>query len=127
MRDCNHLYRETPALFEGDCRPEGFRWVKHDDELWSVLTFLRLSRTGSPVLAVFNWTSIPRLGYQMGGPEGGPWDERLNSDTAVYQGGGMGNLGTVMALMEPYQGFPYSLTLTLPPLSMIVLQPAIEA
>ncbi len=127
VRDCNHLYRETPALFEGDCRPEGFRWVKHEDELWSVLAFLRLSRTGSPVLAVFNWTSIPRLGYQMGVPEGGPWDERLNSDAAVYQGGGMGNLGTVMALREPYQGFPYSLTLTLPPLSMIVLQPAIEA
>ncbi len=122
--DCNRLYRTTPALFEGDCRPEGFRWVKHEDEYWSVLAFLRVSRSGSPILAVFNWTGIPRENYQLGVPRGGRWIERLNSDASVYGGGGRGNLGGTTASMEPYEGFPYSIQLTLPPLAMIILEPA---
>ncbi len=126
VADCNHLYRQTPALFESDCRPEGFRWVKPHDELWSILAFLRLGHADSPVLAVFNWTPIPRQGYQLGVPQGGTWEERLNSDATVYQGGGLGNLGAVTALDEPYDGFPYSIQLTLPSLSMILLQPAKE-
>ncbi len=123
VADCNRLYRGTPALYEGDCRPEGFRWVKHDDEMWSILAFLRLSRTGSPILAVFNWTAIARDGYRLGVPQRGQWNERLNSDASIYGGSGQGNLGAVTALMEPYEGFPYSIQLTLPPLSMLLLEP----
>lgn len=123
VADSNQLYREVPALYEGDCRPEGFRWVKHDDAMWAVLAFLRMSRNGAPILAVVNWTPVPREGYQLGVPQGGAWCERLNSDALSYGGSGLGNGGRVYAVVEPYGGFPYSVYLTLPPLAMLILEP----
>ncbi|MBM3312734.1 MAG: 1,4-alpha-glucan branching enzyme, partial [Candidatus Aminicenantes bacterium] len=90
----------------------------------SVLAFLR--RDGSrtrPVLAVFNFTPVPRFGYRVGVPEGGPWIERLNSDSAHYAGSGLGNLGEVEAKGQPFHGQAFSLGLTLPPLAAVFFLP----
>ena len=38
-------------------------------------------------------------------PEGGTWEELLNSDAEVYGGSGMGNLGGVEAEDQPWHGF----------------------
>ncbi|MBM3312183.1 MAG: 1,4-alpha-glucan branching protein GlgB, partial [Candidatus Aminicenantes bacterium] len=80
VADLNAFHRTEPALHERDFEPAGFEWVDCRDADHSVLAFLR--RDGSrtrPVLAVFNFTPVPRFGYRVGVPEGGPWVERLNS------------------------------------------------
>ena len=46
----------------------------------------------------------------------------MNSDGREYGGGNMGNLGGVEAAPVALHGRPYSLTLTLPPLSVIFFQ-----
>ena len=38
--------------------------------------------------------------------------ERINTDAALYGGSGMGNLGGVEAVAEPWHGHPCSATLT---------------
>ena len=58
----------------------------------------------------------------IGVPEGGRWDELLNSDAEIYGGSGMGNLGGVDAEAQPWHGFDHSLPLTLPPLAVVVLR-----
>jgi 1,4-alpha-glucan branching enzyme len=83
-----------------------------------VVSFIRKSRTGERiVLAVVNFTPVPRSNYQIGVPRGGYWREILNSDAAEYAGSGRGNLGGVEAAPTGSHGHYHSLLLMVPPLS----------
>jgi 1,4-alpha-glucan branching enzyme len=64
---------------------------------------------------------VPRQEYWIGAPHGGFWREALNSDATEYGGSGMGNRGGVDADPWPQHGRPFSLALTLPPLSVLFL------
>jgi len=59
----------------------------------------------------------------VGVPKGGLGRERLNSDSEWYHGSGVGNAGAVMAQTAEGHGRPFSLTLTLPPMGMVILKP----
>jgi len=65
------------------------------------------------------FTPVPRFNYRIGVPKEGFWKELLNSDSHIYGGSGLGNLGGVWAERVPMHNFPYSLNLTLPPLSAL--------
>ncbi len=124
VRDLNGLYRREPALHEGDCDPAGFEWVDFHDGEQSVLSFLRKAPASDDVvLVVCNFTPVPRFDYRVGVPRPGFWRELLNSDAREYGGWGYGNLGGVEADPVPFHGRPYSLALTLPPLSVLFLKP----
>ena len=120
VRDLNHFYRAEPALHEYDCEPAGFEWIDCGDADSSVLSLLRKGKsTPTLVLAVCNLTPVPRAGYRIGAPRGGYWREMLNSDANEYGGSGMGNSGGVEATAAEQHGRPFSLALTLPPLSVL--------
>jgi 1,4-alpha-glucan branching enzyme len=120
VADLNRLYRDEPALHEGDCRPAGFEWVDCTDSTSSVLSFLRRGTTSpSPLLVVCNFTPVPRMGYRVGVPAAGFWREVLNSDAQEYGGSGMGNQGGLEAEATPWHGHGQSLVLTLPPLGAL--------
>jgi 1,4-alpha-glucan branching enzyme len=119
MQDLNRLYRSEPALHELDCDPAGFEWIDCDDADSSVVTLIRKARsTSTIILAACNFTPVPRYSYRIGAPRRGFWQEILNSDANQYGGSNMGNLGGVEAVPVALHGRPYSLTLTLPPLSV---------
>lgn len=120
--DLNRIYRDCPALHEGDFEPGGFRWVDCNDASGSTLSWLRLAAgNAAPVLVVCNFTPVPRYDYQVGVPRAGSWRELLNSDASTYGGSGIGNLGAVQAGPEPHHGLPASLRLQLPPLACLFL------
>ncbi|HUN75237.1 MAG TPA: 1,4-alpha-glucan branching protein GlgB [Steroidobacteraceae bacterium] len=124
VRDLNRYYRDTPALYELDFSQDGFEWIDANDWEASVIAFLRKSRTpGREVLVVCNFTPVVRENYRVGVPRGGFWRERLNSDATIYGGGGQGNLGGVEAAPLPSHGRFHSLSLRLPPLGVLFLQP----
>lgn len=120
--DLNALYRRAPVLHALDCEPEGFRWIIGDDSTNSVFAFLRLG-AGAPVLVVCNMTPVPRHDYRVGLPEGGVWEEALNTDAHAYGGSGLGNGGQVTAEAVPSHGMEHSARLTLPPLATLFLRP----
>ena len=122
VRDLNALYARQPALYEQDFDGAGFEWIDANDRETSVLSFLRRPRAGPPILAVCNFTPVPRTNYSVGVPGGGYWRELLNSDAAIYGGSGMGNLGGVEAAPIPAHGRSHSLALTLPPLGMVLFK-----
>jgi len=123
VRDLNHLYRELPALHERDCEPEGFEWLELHDSEQSALAFLRRGVDPARVVVVAcNFTPVPRYGYRIGVPLPGHYRERLNTDAAIYGGGNIGNGGGVTAEEFGSHGRPYSLSLTLPPLSTVFLE-----
>ncbi|MCA9619949.1 MAG: alpha amylase C-terminal domain-containing protein, partial [Myxococcales bacterium] len=124
MRDLNHLYREIPAMWRADHLPTGFSWVDANDSAQSVVSYLRFDPDSADdyLLAVGNFTPVPRHGYRVGVPRAGIHQEVLNTDATVYGGSGMGNLGAVEAVEVESHGRPASLTLTLPPLSVLYLR-----
>jgi 1,4-alpha-glucan branching enzyme len=123
LKDLNHLYGEEAALHELDFDPAGFEWIDANDSQQSVISLLRRSSGDrSSVVAVFNFTPLPREGYRVGVPAAGLWREVLNSDAHDYGGSGVGNLGGVEAVPEAWHGRPYSCTLTLPPLGAVLLR-----
>jgi 1,4-alpha-glucan branching enzyme len=73
-------------------------------------------------LVICNFTPVPRFGYQVGIPRAGHWRELLNSDAQDYGGSGLGNLGGVEADATSIHGRPFSLTVTLPPLSVVLFK-----
>ena len=124
VEDINRLYRERPALHEHDCDPRGFQWIDANDSDHSVASFLRHGHAPEEVvLAVFNFTPVPRHGYRVGVPAGSFWEELANSDATDYGGSGLGNLGGVEAESVGSHGRPWSLALTLPPLAALFLAP----
>jgi len=124
VRDVNRLARAHGALHERDCEPEGFEWIAYDDARNGVVAFVRWdgARDGHVVCA-FNFSGVQRDGYAIGVPRGGRYAELLNTDAAAYGGGNLGNGGSVSATDRPAHGRPFSVSLTLPPLSAIWLAP----
>ncbi|MCW5631766.1 MAG: 1,4-alpha-glucan branching protein GlgB [Rubrivivax sp.] len=124
--DLNRLLRESPALHELDFDAAGFEWIDCNDAEASVLSYLRKSRDGRPLLVVANFTPVPRDNYLVGVPLPGFWRERLNSDATPYGGSGVGNQGGVEAVPIGAHGRYHALNLRLPPLALLVLEPAGE-
>jgi len=125
VRDLNTLYRGEPALHERDFDSQGFAWVVIHDWEESVIAFLRKGKNqDDPVLALFNFTPVPRHNYHVGVPHGGRWRELLNSDAPLYGGSGHGNMGGVDAVPVPSHGYYHSLTLSIPPLGALFLKRA---
>jgi len=122
--DLNALYRGTAALHERDATAEGFTWISYDDRANSVVAFVRWSAGhASHLVAAFNLSGRQIGGYRIGVPEAGAYREILNTDSARYGGRDVGNLGMVRTENIPMHGRPQSMTLTLPALSAIWLQP----
>jgi 1,4-alpha-glucan branching enzyme len=122
LQDLNHVYREQPALHQIDFESAGFAWIDAGDAEQSVLSFMRKTRDGSRVVVVCNFTPVPRHNYLIGVPEGGYWKELLNSDATLYGGSGVGNGGGVEAAPISAHGCHHALSLTLPPLGILVLR-----
>ena len=124
VRDLNQLYTSDRRLHELDAEPDGFAWVTHAARDDGVISFVRRDRSErGPLLFVCNFAAVPRQRYRVGVPRGGWWTERLNSDAACYGGSGQGNLGGLEADTVPRHGHPRSLELTVPSLSVLVLEP----
>ena len=75
------------------------------------------------VLVVCNFTPVVRQGYLVGVPVEGFWREVLNTDADTYGGSGVGNMGGVDTLAFGTHGRDHAISLTLPPLSVVILKP----
>jgi 1,4-alpha-glucan branching enzyme len=127
IRDLNTFYRGQPSLFEVDFDSSGFEWVDGRDSQRSVICFIRKGKKPADMtLFVCNFTPVPRHNYRVGVPVDCHWREMLNSDAPLYGGSGQGNIGGVMTTPLPIHGRPYSLSLTLPPLGVVVFQPEVR-
>jgi 1,4-alpha-glucan branching enzyme len=122
IADLNRVYRQESALHQIDFSPEGFEWLDADNAEMCVIAFLRKSADGAPLLVVCNFTPLPRENFSIGVPRRGLWREIINTDARDYGGAGWGNLGGVESVPVGSHGRAESVTLTLPPLSTIVLR-----
>jgi len=119
----NHLYKDVPALHELDFNGAGFQWIDCNDAEQSTLSFIRRDKNGGGVVVVMNMTPVPRVNYRIGVPNPGSYHEIMNTDSEAYGGSNMGNGGGVTAEDHAWMGLPYSVSITLPPLSCVIFRP----
>jgi 1,4-alpha-glucan branching enzyme len=124
VADLNRVYTSEVALHDLDFEPAGFEWIDCNDNENSVVSFIRRARSGELIVAVLNFTPVPRDGYRIGVPVAGAYAELVNSDAEVYGGSNLGNQGLVFTEPIPSHGHPQSLKLSLPPLACLWLKPS---
>lgn len=73
MREINHVQARTPALYELDSEPEGFRWINDNDWMANTFSWLRFDRQGGMVACVANFSPepYPEYGLRVPGPGAG--------------------------------------------------------
>jgi len=124
VADLNKLYRSEPALYEVDFDAAGFEWVDCHHYDLSVLTFLRRAKDPKDyLLMACNFTPVPRTAYRMGVPEKCWYQEISNGDSQYYGGSNLGNFPGKQAEDLAWNGRPYSIEITLPPLATVVFKP----
>ncbi|EOD69803.1 1,4-alpha-glucan branching protein GlgB [Amycolatopsis vancoresmycina] len=121
LRSLNTIYRSSPALYSQDASPDGFAWIDANDSSGNVLSFLRIGADGSRLACVANFAGVPHHDYRVGLPSAGRWLEVVNTDAEAYGGSGVGNMGAVEAVLEPWHGQPASAVLQLPPAGVLWL------
>jgi 1,4-alpha-glucan branching enzyme len=124
MRDLNHLYKVTPALYQQDFVAAGFEWIEHNDAERSVISFIRRGHDDQTyIVVVSNFTPISQKGYRLGVPQAGSYRERINTDSAYYGGSNVGTpLGVATAQSVPWHGKSHSVLLDLPPLATVMFE-----
>ncbi|MBI3208004.1 MAG: 1,4-alpha-glucan branching protein GlgB [Candidatus Solibacter usitatus] len=125
VADLNRIYAQQPALHEVDFSHEGFSWIDFSDVDQSAISFVRYARNrGDFVVVVCNFTPVPRNGYRIGVPRAGEYAELFNTDSDRFGGSNVGNMGAVMAEEKAWHGYPASIVMSLPPLSVTIFKPA---
>lgn len=100
VRALNHLYLETPALWEIDDSWEGFTWIETEQRDWSMISYRRRDRAGRELLVILNFCPVTRENYAVRVPSAGVYEEILASDAYCFGGGGVENKGALYAAVE---------------------------
>ena len=123
VRDLNRIYKASPALHEVDFRPEGFEWIGFRDVDHSIVSFLRRAKTPDDFLVcAFNFTPVLRKDYRVGVPAPGLYRAVFNSDSEFYGGSNADGVDATPAEDVSWNGRPWSVKLSLPPLGALFLR-----
>lgn len=122
VKKLNELYTTKPALYEWDDKPEGFAWINSINSTENLLTFLRKTRKKESLLVVAaNFSGVEKQ-VKIGVPYEGSYKEILNTDAEEFGGSGMINKRAKRAVKKEWDDRPYSVSITLAPLSVSILE-----
>ncbi|TPV60994.1 1,4-alpha-glucan branching protein GlgB [Aestuariibacter sp. GS-14] len=121
-RDLNAVYKQYPALHEGDHDPKGFSWIDHENAEQSVISFVRKAQTSrQQVYVVSNFTPVPREKFRLGVQQAGKYKLVLNTDDRVYWGSGYQCDKHYKSTTVSWNHQPHSIEITLPPLATVFI------
>ena len=119
------IYQSTPSLYECDHQASGFRWIDHTNAEQSIVSLLRRNQSNTEqVVAIGNFTPIPRDEFRVGVEKAGNYSLIINTDDKQF--GGSEYLGSESIAVKSenvaWNDCQYSIVLNLPPLSLIMLK-----
>ncbi len=124
VRDLNIFYKNNKSLYENDFDRDGFEWIDAWDSDHSIVSFMRKAKDWKDsLLFIYNFTPQVHHDYRMGAPFNTYYEEVFNSDSPKYGGSGVENKNGITAEDFAYHDKPFSIRLSVPPLSVIVLRP----
>ncbi len=115
------FYKEHPAMYASDDKPEGFQWLSMLDADHSVISFLR-KHEDETLLVVCNFTPVTYDKFSIGLPFAGKCKEVFNSDSIVYGGKGNVNPRLKQAKKKKQDGMDHSIEITLAPSAIQIFQ-----
>ena len=123
VKALNKLYNTNDAMYANDTDPMGFEWTDCDHPDMSILSFVRRGSTPKKqLLFVCNFTPVERDNYSIPVPCYTTYKEILNSDDVQFGGKGRLNGKPVKAVDKKNARTPYSIDITVPPLSTVVFE-----
>ena len=122
VAELNHLYLESPPLWQVDGSWAGFSWVDADNRDQSIVSYRRFAKDSSELEIIINFTPVAYENYVVGVAEAGEYEELINSDDKRFGGSGVVNRGALKTSAEGAHGLPNSLRLRIPPLGMTVIK-----
>ena len=122
VRDLNLLYKSEPSLYKYNYGSEGYEWLDTSDHNNSVISYIRKA-DHEYVIVILNFTPNKHDAYQIGVHEETALEEVFNSDRDKYYGSGSLNGNVFKPAKEGVHGKPYSIKVTLPSLSGVILKP----
>jgi 1,4-alpha-glucan branching enzyme len=124
VRDLNQCYQQYPALHQRDHHSDGFQWLDCNNADNNILVFCRFDiDKQQPVVIVVNMSPQVYHHFRIGVPTDQPYSEILNSDHSHYGGSHVVNEATYKTQPTQWQGMPYSLVITVPPLGCSLWAP----
>jgi len=124
VRDLNLMYKGNPCMYQQDFDYRGFEWLDHSNANDSVISYIRRGYNYNDfMIVVCNFTPVVRNNYRIGVPENCDYQEIFNSDDTNYWGSGVKNEGVIHSDNQEFNYKPFSINITLPPLSTIIIKP----
>jgi len=120
VKKLNHLYLQSPELFEEDFSWQGFDWLVPDDNNQNVLVFRRMDKSGGEIIYAVNFSANNQDNYSFG-VDAKDYEEILNTDSVEFGGSGFTN-GKLKAVEEEFKSKKYKLTIKIPALSGVFLK-----
>lgn len=119
VKDLNQFYKDSPALWELDCEPEGFEWINCHSYEENIVAFLRKGEEEEDVcMVVCNFTPVAYKDFHMGIPYPAKLHLIFNSDDKKYGGRGMRIKKEQISREIKTDGKDATVTINIPPLSM---------
>jgi len=120
----NRAYKKTRALWEIDHDSEGFEILDESSDEYSVLVFIRKGNNPRDfVIVLCNFKPHEHQSFEVGVPYSGEYDELINTEMKEYGGTWEQKQGTFKTTTKGNQGPPYTIKLTLPALSVLIIKP----
>jgi len=120
-RKLNKFYLDHSPMWENDNSWGGFKWISNDDYRQSVISFRRIDESDNEIIVVCNFVPVERADYRIGVPERGTYRLVFDSDAAEFGGSGTA-AKTYRSTDIEMHGYDQSISLTLPPLTVLYLQ-----
>ena len=122
VRTLNVFYKSNKAFFEEDTSWEGFKWISNDDNEQSVISFYRSNKKTKKTVVVCNFVPVEREEYRIGVEQAGDYEIVLNTDDEQFGGTGTVIKKVISSEKISMHGLPNSISLRLPPLSVMYLE-----
>jgi 1,4-alpha-glucan branching enzyme len=123
IKTLNHLYSHEGALHKNDVEVGGFEWIDENDCTANVISFVRKGgRSDASLVIVCNFADKEHIGYTLGVPTKGEYEEIFNSQSQAFGGYGTLNHEALKTENKVCHGRKNSIKLNLPALSVVYLK-----
>ncbi|WP_240941075.1 1,4-alpha-glucan branching protein GlgB [Paenibacillus sp. HB172176] len=116
----NHVYLETPSLWERDRDPGCFEWIDVHNAEHSVISFIRCGESSISLIAA-NFSGNAYDSYRVGVPEEGSYSTLIDSTLQQYGGPADRGLQTYSSEPVAWHGRNQSISIQLPPFAFMLL------
>ena len=120
VKDLNHFYRAHDSFWEIENSWDGFEWLQANDNGNNVFVYERKNKMGHGMICIAHFSPEKHTDYRIGVSQKQEYHIVFCSDAAKY--GGSEQTDTAVKTSRLRTGDkPYTLTVSLPPLSFMVL------